>query len=148
MTASSLSACQPVDFDSAEMLYPSAMAMAIEETKAALVDDTQRTTDRTIAVIAQMAAYEALLGDREYHRMHMQGLKRIVRLRGGLLALGPSGLMKRFLLWIDLNTSLITGSPPIFEHNERNPPPDLKQFAFGCCCAINRCFVMVLPHIQ
>jgi hypothetical protein len=95
---------------------------------------------RTIAIVAQMAAYEALFGDRKTYRTHMQGLTQIVRLRGGLLALGLDGLMKRCLLWIDSNTSLITGLPLSFEHTEQHPPPNSKQFAYGCCCAIYNCF--------
>jgi hypothetical protein len=87
-----------------------------------------------------MAAHEALFGTRKTYRTYMQGLTQIVRLRGGLLALGLDGLMKRFLLWIDSNTSLITGLPLSFVHTEQHPPPNSKQFAYGCCCAIYNCF--------
>jgi hypothetical protein len=47
--------------DSGDLLYLRPMATAIEEIKLALVDDVRRATDRTIAIGAQMAAYEALL---------------------------------------------------------------------------------------
>lgn len=120
------------------------MAAAIGEISAALVDDTQRATDRTIAIVAQMAAYEALFGDRKIYRTHMRGLTQIVRLRGGLPALGLDGLMERFLLWIDSNTSLITGFPLNFEHPEQHLPPNIQQFAYGCCCAIHNCCDMAL----
>jgi hypothetical protein len=123
------------------------MDTAIREINAALVDDSRRATDRTIAIVAQMAAYEALFGSRKIYRTHMQGLTQIVRLRGGLLALGLDGLIKRFLLWIDSNTSLITGLPLSFEHTEQHPSPNSKQFAYGCCCAIYSCFDTVVSSI-
>jgi hypothetical protein len=123
---------------------PEDYGLAITEFNAALVDDIRRATDRTIAIVAQMAAYEALFGTQETYRTHMQGLAQMVRLRGELLALGLEGLMKRFLLWIDSNKSLITGLPLNFEHTEQHPLPDTKLFAHGCYCAIHNCFDMAL----
>jgi hypothetical protein len=94
-----------------------------------------------------MAAYKALFETRKIYRTHIQGLTQIVRLWGGLLALGLDGLIKRFLLWIDSNTSLTTGLPLSFEYTEQHRPPDSEQFAYGCCCAVYNCFDTAVSSI-
>lgn len=57
--------------------------MAISEINRALRDETRGTSDQLIAAVAKMASYEALFGDRTICNTHMQGLTRMVSLRGG-----------------------------------------------------------------
>jgi hypothetical protein len=148
MAVSKQTACHDRATDSGDLLYLRAMATAIEEIKLALVDDIRRATDRTIAIVAPMAAYEALLGDPKVYRTHMQGIVVMVRSRGELVALGMNGLLLRFLLWIDSSISHVTGHHNFLEHTELHPPPSPKQFAYCCYCAIHSLSGMPFPHID
>ena len=111
--------------------------MAIREINSALADEVRGTSDQVIAAVAQMAAYEALFGDRAICNTHMQGVTRMVSLRGGLPALGLDGLLENILLWIDANVSHITRSRLYFDQrafppsgaNVTHPLPDATKFA-------------------
>lgn len=124
----------------AEILY--LKTKALEGIKTALADDTLRTADQTIAAVAQMAAYEVLFGDSRAGRIHMQGLKHIIHLRGGLLNLGLAGLLEEFILWIDCNISHILGESTFLDETQfpasssiiTRPNPDLDEFGYNRCC--------------
>lgn len=113
--------------------------MAISEINSALADEVRGTSDQVIAAVAQMAAYEALFGDRTICNTHMQGVTRMVSLRGGLPALGLDGLLEKILLFIDANVSHITRSRLYFDQrafppsgpNVTHPLPDATRFAAG-----------------
>lgn len=110
--------------------------MAISEINGALKEGSRATSDQLIVAVANMAAYEAVFGDRTIFNTHMTGLLRMVSLRGGLPALGLDGLLERFLLWIDSNASHITRSNPYFDRQTfpsraQHPRPDPQRFAGG-----------------
>lgn len=113
--------------------------MAIAEINSALADERRGTSDQVIAAVAQMAAYEALFGDRSVCNTHMQGVTRMVSLRGGLPALGLEGLLEKLLLWIDSNVAHLTRSRLYFDQraftpsgpNVTHPLPDPTRFAAG-----------------
>ena len=113
--------------------------MAISEINRALRDETRGTSDQLIAAVAKMASYEALFGDRTICNTHMQGLTRMVSLRGGLPALGLDGFLERMILWVDSNTSHITGTRLYFDRSAfppsspsvAHPQPDPTRFASG-----------------
>lgn len=113
--------------------------MAISEINRALAEEGRGTSDQLIAAVAKMASYEALFGDRSICNTHMQGLTRMVSLRGGLPALGLDGLLERLILWIDSNTSHITGNRLYFDKSAfppssalvTHPQPDPTRFAAG-----------------
>jgi len=113
--------------------------LAIGEINNALADQHRCTSDHVIAAVAQMAAYEALFGDRSICNTHMQGVTRMVSLRGGLPALGLDGLLERILLWIDANVSHLSRSRLYFDQrafppsapNVTHPAPDPTRFAAG-----------------
>lgn len=125
---------------SAEMLH--LKTKAIEEIKVALADDTLCTADQTIAAVAQIAAYEVLFGDSQISRTYMQGLKRMIYLRGGLVNLGLEGFLEEFILWIDSNLSHILGESIFLEETEfptsapqiAHPKPNLDEFGYGRHC--------------
>jgi len=130
---------------SAEILY--LKTKAIEGIKTALADDALCTADQTIAAVAQMAAYEVLFGDSRIGRIHMQGLKRIIQLRGGLSNLGLAGSLEEFILWIDCNISYILGEPTFLDETQfptssphiRRPDPNLDEFGYNrYCLALQR----------
>lgn len=111
--------------------------MAISEINTALMEEGPRaTSDQLVAAVANMAAYEALFGDRRIFNTHMTGLLRMVSLRGGLPALGLDGLLERIVLWIDANASHITSLHPYFDRQAfpsraQHPRPDPQRFAGG-----------------
>lgn len=64
-----------------------------------------------IGAIAKMASYEAMFGSRDAYTVHMQGLQRVVGLRGGLDCLEEvmGGLLRRIVVWIDRNSAFLNG---------------------------------------
>lgn len=66
--------------------------------------------DALIGAIAKMASYEAMFGSPENYNIHMQGLVRVITLRGGLTLLGLNGLLRRIVVWIDRNVAFLHGS--------------------------------------
>nr|OQO16877.1 hypothetical protein B0A51_16680 [Rachicladosporium sp. CCFEE 5018] len=113
--------------------------MAISEINGALADDARGTSDHLIMAVAIMATYEALFGDRTVCSTHMQGLTRMVSLRGGLPALGLDGFLERTLLYVDANVSHITNTrlyfdPRAFPSSSPevvHPQPDPLVFSSG-----------------
>ncbi|KXJ88326.1 hypothetical protein Micbo1qcDRAFT_214983 [Microdochium bolleyi] len=79
--------------------------------------------DSTIAAVACLANIENLNGRSATACVHMNGLKRMVQIRGGLSNLGIHGTIRRMVL-SDLLTSLSLKIPPHFPlvHNESLKP--------------------------
>jgi hypothetical protein len=71
-------------------------------------------SDALVGAIAKMASYEAMYGDVGNYTVHMRGLERVIELRGGLLELGLSGLLRRIVIWIDRNGAFLNGSALYF----------------------------------
>lgn len=74
-------------------------------------DEKKLTSDCLIGAVAKMASFEAMHGDIPSYKMHMEGLVRMVALRGGLDSLGLGGLLRRIVVWIDLNSSFLLNVP-------------------------------------
>ncbi|CDM35594.1 transcriptional regulator family: Fungal Specific TF [Penicillium roqueforti] len=89
--------------------------------------------DALIGAIAKMASYEAMFGSLENYNIHMQGLARLISLRGGLTSLGLNGLLQRMVIWIDCNAAFLHGSAMYFLMDtsvpgESPPYPNPGQF--------------------
>ncbi|PNS18413.1 hypothetical protein CAC42_6230 [Sphaceloma murrayae] len=100
----------------------------------ALSDPKRRFNDATIAGIMKMASYEAAFGNTEVFHAHMDGLERIVRMRGGLPELGWDGLLERMILWVDTNASHALGCGWKFDEKWTpvtvgHPAPDPLHFS-------------------
>ncbi|KAJ5483536.1 hypothetical protein N7530_002782 [Penicillium desertorum] len=93
------------------------------------LEDQQPGTvnDALIGAIAKMASYEAMFGSLENYSIHMQGLARVIGLRGGLTTLGLNGLLYRMVIWIDRNSAFLHGSAMTFV-DELPPDPNPGQF--------------------
>lgn len=61
--------------------------------------DEAALSDETVATVANMATYESSNGDREAMVVHLNGLERMVKLRGGLQAGGFSLIVQRMIGW-------------------------------------------------
>ena len=70
--------------------------------------------DAVIGAVAKMASFEAMHGDRESFCVHMNGVRNMVRMRGGLGSLGLGGLLRRIIVWVDINSSFLLGVPRFF----------------------------------
>lgn len=92
-------------------------ANAIGHINKALTSDfssPDRLSDGVIGAVAKMASFEAMHGDLESYAVHMEGLRRMIELRGGLLGLGLNGLLRRIVIWIDLNSSFLLNTGRVF----------------------------------
>ncbi|TFA97709.1 hypothetical protein CCMA1212_010560 [Trichoderma ghanense] len=67
------------------------------------MDLPNNATDSIIGAVAKMASFEAMHGDLDCFQLHMNAARRLVNMRGGLHNLGLGGLLRRMLIWIDLN---------------------------------------------
>lgn len=66
-----------------------------------------RASDYVVASIAKMASYEAIFGSEDQYHAHMDGLTKMLEMRGGLSALGLGGFLARLLLFIDSNSAFL-----------------------------------------
>lgn len=74
----------------------------------ALRDSTHALTDTMIVTILLCAGYEVKYGDPQVYHIHMNGLIRMINMRGGLHAL-EDPYLARMLIWHDINTAKILG---------------------------------------
>ena len=81
--------------------------VAITSVNAATRDPRRCLSDEVVGAVAKLASFEAMHGDEPTYHAHMRGLRRMVELRGGIDALGLGGLLRRIIVWIDLNSSFL-----------------------------------------
>ncbi|CZT50225.1 uncharacterized protein RSE6_11170 [Rhynchosporium secalis] len=87
---------------------------AISSINTTLSNDEDCKTDQTIGAVLCLCILESFLNHPDLFQMHMSGLARMVRLRGGLDGLGLDGLLRRMIVWIDFNHSSINGTDLVF----------------------------------
>lgn len=97
------------------------------------VQQPETIHDALIGAIAKLASYEAMFGSLENYDIHMQGLARVISLRGGLTSLGLNGLLHRIVIWIDRNAAFLHGWAMYFQEDtsvsgESPPDPNPGQF--------------------
>lgn len=104
--------------------------MTISAINEALPDAARGLSDQVIFAVAEMAAYEAFFGDVSVSATHLNGLTRMVRLRGGLSSLGVNGILERMLLSLDANVAYFTRTSHRFDDSFSpsmpHPPPNLR----------------------
>ncbi|KAF4434169.1 hypothetical protein F53441_13722 [Fusarium austroafricanum] len=87
---------------------------AISAINQALLDSDDCVSDGIIGAVAKMASFEAMHGNKDSYRIHMKGLHDMICRRQGLNALGLDGLLRRIVIWIDLNSSFLLQIPRMF----------------------------------
>jgi hypothetical protein len=87
---------------------------AVRSINRTLESESCVVNDAMIGAVAKMASYEAMFGSLATYKMHMQGLARMIDLRGGLSSLGLNGLLRRMVIWIDRNAAFVQGSELYF----------------------------------
>lgn len=99
---------------------------AISSINGTLSDAEACKTDQTIGAVFCMSLLESMYGDPGSYQVHMAGLAKMVRLRGGLGALGLDGLMARMIVWLDFNHAKVHGTQLVFDESwdvEKRPSP-------------------------
>ncbi|KAJ6446649.1 DNA-directed RNA polymerases I, II, and III subunit RPABC2 [Purpureocillium lavendulum] len=81
--------------------------VAISSVNEAMRDPRRCLSDEVIGAVAKLASFEAMHGDEATYHAHMVGLRRMVELRGGMDSLGLGGLLRRIIVWIDLNSAFL-----------------------------------------
>ncbi|KAL6866959.1 hypothetical protein J3F83DRAFT_739448 [Trichoderma novae-zelandiae] len=100
------------------------------------MNEPKATSDSIIGAVAKMASFEAMHGDERCFRLHMDAAKRLVGMRGGLHNLGLGGLLRRMLIWIDLNGGFLLNTERWFpghtfagsEDEEEDVEPNPERF--------------------
>lgn len=102
---------------------------ALRAINEAFHDQEKRLSDGLILAAAEMASFEAIHGSQESFLTHMNGLSQMVSLRHGLAALGLHGLLRRIIIWIDLNSSNLLQTARFFpgEVLSAEPSPTSEQ---------------------
>jgi len=90
---------------------------AISSINATLSNREACKTDQTIGAVLCLSILESFLGHPELFQMHMAGLAKMVRMRGGLDGLGLEGLLRRMIVWLDFNHSRIYRTDLVFEES-------------------------------
>ncbi|RMZ77304.1 hypothetical protein DV737_g4430, partial [Chaetothyriales sp. CBS 132003] len=67
-------------------------------------------SDNLIAGTAKMGSYEAIYGGVDAYHAHMEGVRRMLQLRGGIQSLGQEGFLARLLHFIDTNSAFLLGT--------------------------------------
>ncbi|KAF3056652.1 hypothetical protein GL218_06462 [Daldinia childiae] len=76
-------------------------------------DDETKISDSTMSVVLKLASVAHFDGDYETSRQHMEGLRKMVDLRGGLDIFKGTPLLLE-MLRCDLGVALLNGSCPVF----------------------------------
>lgn len=102
----------------------------------ALQDPFRACSDQLIFAVANLAIFEAVFGSTEVYHVHMQGLVKMLRIRGGLPTLGFDGYLQKVLLWYDSNCANLVGCDPYLLGSEAPYPelgmkPDPGNFTVG-----------------
>lgn len=90
---------------------------AISSINNSLQCDENWVSDALIGATAKMASFEAMHGHLESYHMHMKGLCKMLEMRGGLNSLGLGGLLRRIVVWIDLNSAFLFKIPRYFPNH-------------------------------
>ncbi|KAL7921928.1 hypothetical protein ACQKWADRAFT_109117 [Trichoderma austrokoningii] len=84
---------------------------AIRSLNYAMNSEIKATSDSIIGAVAKLASFEAMHGLEADFRLHMEQTMKLVNMRGGLNNLGLGGLLRRMLIWIDVNGNFLYQTP-------------------------------------
>ncbi|KAI1878582.1 hypothetical protein JX265_002759 [Neoarthrinium moseri] len=94
-----------------------------------LRSEKDATSDEAIAGVCQLIIDEWYWGETQDLRAHLNGMKRMIRLRGGFGNLGLEGLLSKMVILADLGIAITFEGPPylqegpVFEFRDKNPGP-------------------------
>ncbi|KAI0849159.1 hypothetical protein F5Y00DRAFT_253086 [Daldinia vernicosa] len=91
-----------------------------------LGNDETKISDSTMSVVLKLASVAQFDGDYETSKKHMEGLRKMVDLRGGLDVFEGTPLLLE-MLRCDLGVALLNGSRPIFFIQPSEPMPEYPE---------------------
>ncbi|KAK6822722.1 hypothetical protein PG989_001610 [Apiospora arundinis] len=90
-------------------------------------DDEEKISDATVSVVLKLATAAHFDGDIATSQQHMQGLRKMVDLRGGLSAFDDNPKLRVEMLRCDLSIALLTNSKPLFYLQPSEPVPEYPE---------------------
>ncbi|KAI1610931.1 hypothetical protein EDD36DRAFT_420957 [Exophiala viscosa] len=95
-------------------------------------DDEMQLSDSTIGAVAKLASHAHFEGDSQASKQHMEGLRKMVDLRGGLDVFNGNKLLME-MLRCDLGIALHNGSKPVFFRQPSEPVPGYPETLLRAC---------------
>lgn len=77
-------------------------------------DPAVSTSLDVVRAVLAFICHDYISGDLERWRFHVEGLERIIKLRGGVDTLNSDRAVRLMVFWIDITGSLVTDSAPLF----------------------------------
>ncbi|KAH7151901.1 hypothetical protein B0J13DRAFT_251043 [Dactylonectria estremocensis] len=102
------------------------LAKTLYHLQQCIQNDREATTESTMTVVMSLASAAAILGDIESLGKHMDGLHRMIEMRGGLSAL-DSGVIKHKAHRIDFGLAMSTGCDLRFPQENISWNPQIAQ---------------------
>ncbi|KAK8076519.1 hypothetical protein PG994_003791 [Apiospora phragmitis] len=90
-------------------------------------DEEEKISDATVSVVLKLATAAHFDGDVAASRHHMQGLRKMVDLRGGIHSFNYNPKMRAEMLRCDLGIALLTDSKPMFFLQPSEPIPEYPE---------------------
>ncbi|OTB07723.1 hypothetical protein M426DRAFT_266956 [Hypoxylon sp. CI-4A] len=90
------------------------------------MDDETKISDSTMSIVLKLASVAHFDGDYQTSRHHMEGLRKIVDLRGGLGVFGGTMLLVE-MMKSDLGIALLNGSNPVFFSRPSEPVAEYPE---------------------
>ncbi|KZF20166.1 hypothetical protein L228DRAFT_284902 [Xylona heveae TC161] len=109
-----ITSLRPIDRQREAFEALSHHAVALMCVQNRLADPTVAISDGIIASIIGFACHDHMTSNFETWRVHMNGLKKIVALRGGPDALNENRLLRLILTWVDVIGSCAQDAAPVF----------------------------------
>ncbi|ETS86475.1 hypothetical protein PFICI_00303 [Pestalotiopsis fici W106-1] len=93
-------------------------------------DDKAKVSDATISVVLKLASAAGFDGDTATAKRHMQGLRKMTDMRGGLAAMSHNPKLLVEIWRCDLSIALLACSDPVFYCTPHEPVPDYPPEVF------------------
>jgi hypothetical protein len=90
--------------------------LSITELSKQLVDPSpaERMSEGVVGAISGLACQEVLFGNMARGKMHLEALKRVVDMRGGIESLNNNYPLVLFIFWLDVIGALSWDEPPVY----------------------------------
>ncbi|KAK3389888.1 hypothetical protein B0H63DRAFT_519121 [Podospora didyma] len=91
---------------------------AISELHRMLGSPQSSTSDEAIAYVVRLVVNDLCYGETQHLRVHIDGVREMTRLRGGLASLGMDGTLAKMVIIADMATSIAAEMSPSYPEQE------------------------------
>ncbi|KAF2672871.1 hypothetical protein BT63DRAFT_138760 [Microthyrium microscopicum] len=88
---------------------------SLQEINQRLQDPKESASDGVVGTILGFACFDTNIGNWDRWKLHMSGLQKIIKVRGGLQSFLGLHILQTTILWVDVAGSLILDTVPRFE---------------------------------